>query len=167
MSLQLYGDPSRNTRESGASRHDRIAVHADPPRGVAQSTKSVATEQFLAGGWASVALRFEAPYRRGRGVGWRSQDCWQEGQKEGSLVIEATLVHALITSQVRRMRPRSEMFCAGHLGGETSAPCGGGRGIRKGWRAPMACEIAGKGREEMRCESERERKGGSVCSALL
>lgn len=78
-------------------------------------------------------------------------------------MIEATLVHALITSQVRRMRPRSEMFCAGHLGGETSAPCGGRRGIRKGWRAPMACEIAGKGREEMRCESERERKGGSVC----
>lgn len=31
MSLQLYGDPSRNTRESGAGRHDRIAVHADPP----------------------------------------------------------------------------------------------------------------------------------------
>lgn len=82
-------------------------------------------------------------------------------------MIEATLVHALITSQVRRMRPRSKMFCAGHLGGETSAPCGERRGIRKGWRAPMACEIAGKGREEMRCESERERKGGSVCSALL
>lgn len=29
MSLQLYGGPSRNTGKSGASRHDRIAVHAD------------------------------------------------------------------------------------------------------------------------------------------
>lgn len=50
MSLQLYGSPSRNTGESGASRHDRIAVHADLLRGVAQSTRSFAIEQFLAGG---------------------------------------------------------------------------------------------------------------------
>lgn len=53
MSLQLYDGPSRNTWESGASRHDRIAVHADLLRGVAQSTKSVATEQLLVGGWVS------------------------------------------------------------------------------------------------------------------
>ena len=52
MSLQLYGSPSRKAGESGASRHDRIAVHADLLRGVAQSTKSIAMKQSLAGGYA-------------------------------------------------------------------------------------------------------------------
>lgn len=54
MSRQLYGGPSRNTRKSSASRHDRIAVHADFLRGVAQPIKSVSTEldgTSLVGGW--------------------------------------------------------------------------------------------------------------------
>lgn len=60
----------------------------------------------LVGGF-SVVLKFEVPYRRGRAGELRRQDCRQEGQKrEGSLAIEEALAHALITSQVRRMRPR-------------------------------------------------------------
>lgn len=59
----------------------------------------------LVGGF-SVVLKFEVPYRRGRASELRRQDCRQEGQKVGSLAIEEALAHALITSQVRRMRPR-------------------------------------------------------------
>lgn len=101
----------------------------------------------LAGGFP-VVLKFEVPYRRGRAGERSGQDCRQEGQrKESSLAIEATPAHALITSQVRRMRPRSDMFCAGRVGGETSAPLGEQEGDLPGMKGSDACRIAGQEQE--------------------
>lgn len=92
-----------------------------------------------------VVLKFEVPYRRGREVERSRQNCRQKGRrKESSLAIEATLAHALITSQVRRMRSRSDMFCAGHVGGETSPPLGekeGGFARDEGLRWPGGSQV--------------------------
>lgn len=44
----------------------------------------------------------------------------------------------------------SDMFCAGHLGGETSAPFGKKEGDLPGMKDSEACSIAGKGQKSGR-----------------
>lgn len=109
MSLQWYGGPSRNTWESGASRHDRIAVHADLPAWYRTADLifccRAVPRWLVESQWLSdLREHIDVVGQPGE---WRWAGLSAGRQRsEASVVIEATLAHALITSQVRRMRPR-------------------------------------------------------------